>query len=172
MLPQCQGLPISTNNSLAHPEFAPFSEKTHLGVSGSYLGLFPTRLFLSNFLAVRNRIRGREEVEVKHRVVPKDIVYRATAIAVVSVGIVALFFAVLLATESAPFQNILFETVSAFGTVGLTTGLTPDLSPTGKVAVTLLMYIGRLGPLTLALAMRTRLSRLPINYPAARVMVG
>lgn len=124
------------------------------------------------FLAVRNRIRGREEVEVKHRVVPKDIVYRATAIAVVSGGIVALFFAVLLTTESAPFQNILFETVSAFGTVGLTTGLTPNLSPTGKVAVTLLMYIGRLGPLTLALAMRTRQSRLPISYPAARVMVG
>ena len=103
---------------------------------------------------------------------PKDIVYRATAIAVVSGGIVALFFAVLLTTETAPFQNILFETVSAFGTVGLTTGLTPSLSPAGKVAVTLLMYIGRLGPLTLALAMRTRQSRLPISYPAARVMVG
>lgn len=135
-------------------------------------GGIKTSTFAVLFLAVRNRIRGREEVEVKHRVVPKDIVYRATAIAVVSGGIVALFFAVLLTTESAPFQSILFETVSAFGTVGLTTGLTPNLSPTGKVAVTLLMYIGRLGPLTLALAMRTRQSRLPISYPAARVMVG
>ncbi len=124
------------------------------------------------FLAARDRIRGREEVEIGRRVVPKDIVYRASAIAAVSAGIIALFFAILLVTERAPFQVIFFETLSAFGTVGLTTGLTPQLSATGKAAVIILMYIGRLGPLTLALAMRARQSRLPINYPEARVIVG
>jgi len=123
-------------------------------------------------LAVRNRIRGREEVELGRRLVPKDIVYRATAIAAVSVGIVALFFAILLVSERATFQEILFETVSAFGTVGLSTGLTPNLSVVGKLAVTLLMYIGRLGPLTLALAMSARQPGLSIGYPKARVMVG
>ncbi len=124
------------------------------------------------FLAVRNRVLGREDVEVGRRVIPKDIVYRATAIAAVSVGIVAFFFAVLLVAVNAPFHKILFETVSAFGTVGLTTGITPSLNPPGKIAVTLLMYIGRLGPLTLALAMRARQSRLAIRYPEARVVVG
>lgn len=124
------------------------------------------------FLAVRNRVLGREDVDYGRRLVPKDIVYRATAIAAVSVGIVTFFFALLLVFERAPFQAILFETVSAFGTVGLSTGLTPHLSGPGKVAVTALMYIGRLGPLTLALAMRSRRSRTPIGYPDARVMVG
>ncbi len=124
------------------------------------------------FLAVRNRVLGREDVEVRHRVIPKDIVYRATAIAVVSVGIVAFFFTILLVTENAPFHKVLFETVSAFGTVGLSTGITSSLSLPGKIAVTLLMYIGRLGPLTLALAMHARQSRLPIRYPHGRVMVG
>ncbi|MBN2538116.1 Trk family potassium uptake protein [candidate division WOR-3 bacterium] len=124
------------------------------------------------FLAVRNRVLGREDVDVGRRLVMKDIVYRATSIAAVSAGIVTFFFAVLLVTEQAPFQAILFETVSAFGTVGLSTGLTPGLSGPGKIAVTALMYIGRLGPLTLALAMRTRQGKLPVAYPEARVMVG
>jgi trk system potassium uptake protein TrkH len=121
---------------------------------------------------VRSRIRGRQDVEVHGRVVPKDIVYRATSIAVTSVAIVAGFFVLLLATETGAFQDVLFETTSAFGTVGLSTGLTPLLSPLGRILVTLLMYIGRLGPLTLALAMRARVSRLPIRYPSSEVMVG
>lgn len=124
------------------------------------------------FLAVRNRILSREEVEVGRRVIPKDTVYRATAIAAVSAALVALFFALLLATERAPFQAILFETVSAFGTVGLSTGLTPRLTGAGKLVVIVLMYTGRLGPLTLALAMRGRQSRLAVTYPDAKVMVG
>ncbi len=124
------------------------------------------------FLSVRSRVLGREEIQLGRRIIPKDIVYRATAIAAVSIGVVALFLIVLLITEDAPFQNILFETVSAFGTVGLSTGLTPELSVIGKVAVTILMYVGRLGPLTLALAMHARRSRPQIGYPDARIMVG
>jgi len=139
---------------------------------GSTGGGVKTSTFAVLFLAVRSRIRGRQDVEVHGRVVPKDIVYRATAIAVTSAAIVAGFFILLLATEAGAFQDILFETTSAFGTVGLSTGLTPLLSPLGRMLVVLLMYIGRLGPLTLALAMRARVSRLPIEYPSTDVMVG
>ena len=124
------------------------------------------------FLAVRDRVLGREDVEVGRRIIPKDIVYRASSIAAVSASIVVFFFAVLLMTQKAPFQEIMFETLSAFGTVGLSTGLTPELTGIGKIAIIALMYVGRLGPLTLALAMRTRRSTLPIAYPDARVMVG
>ncbi|UCG44490.1 MAG: Trk family potassium uptake protein [candidate division WOR-3 bacterium] len=139
---------------------------------GSTGGGIKTSTFAVLFMAVRSRIRGRQDVEVHGRVVPKDVVYRATSIAVTSVAIVAGFFILLLATETGAFQDVLFETTSAFGTVGLSTGLTGQLSPVGRVLVTLLMYIGRLGPLTLALAMRARVSRLPIEYPSSEVMVG
>jgi trk system potassium uptake protein TrkH len=124
------------------------------------------------FLAVRSRIRGEDEIAFAGRAIPRDVVYRATAIAAVAGAIVAGFFGLLLITERAAFADILFETVSAFGTVGLSTGLTPALSPVGKLAVTVLMYAGRLGPLTLALAMSGRRTALPIRYPDARIMVG
>jgi trk system potassium uptake protein TrkH len=124
------------------------------------------------FLAVRNRIAGREDVEFRGRLVPRDVVYRATSIAAVSAAIAIGFYALLLITERAPFSDILFETVSAFGTVGLSTGVTPHLTAAGKVAIVVLMYVGRLGPLTLALAMRAREPRLPITYPEARILVG
>lgn len=124
------------------------------------------------FLAVRSRIRGEDEIAVAGRAIPRDVVYRATAITAVAGTIVTGFFGLLLITERAGFADILFETVSAFGTVGLTTGLTAELTPIGKLAVTVLMYAGRLGPLTLALAMSSRRTALPIRFPDARIMVG
>lgn len=139
---------------------------------GSTGGGIKTSTLAVLFLAVRSRLRGRQEVEFHGRVVPRDVVYRASSIAVSSGAIVAAFFVLLLITEGAAFRDVLFETVSAFGTVGLSTGVTPDLSGLGRVLVVLLMYIGRLGPLTLALAMRARVSRLPISYPSTEIMVG
>jgi trk system potassium uptake protein TrkH len=124
------------------------------------------------FLTLRNLVAGRAEVEVRSRSIPRDTVYRATAIVVGAGTVLALVFAVLLVSERFPFLDLLFEAVSAFGTVGLSTGITPLLSIPGKLSIILLMYVGRLGPLTLALAMRARLSRLPVQYPQARVIVG
>ncbi len=124
------------------------------------------------FLTFRNLVAGREQVEVANRTIPRETVYRAIAIASGGVAVIVAILAVLLVTESFPFQNILFEVTSAFGTVGLSTGITPLLSPAGKLGIILLMYVGRLGPLTLALAMRTRLSRLPIEFPQARIVIG
>ncbi len=139
---------------------------------GSTGGGIKTTTFAVLFLAIRSRVAGRREVEFRDRTVPRDVMYRATAIAVTSVGVVGLFFIVLLLSESAPFEELLFETTSAFGTVGLSTGVTPLLSLPGRLAVTLLMYVGRLGPLTLALAMRARQTRLPVKMPDADVMLG
>jgi trk system potassium uptake protein TrkH len=76
-------------------------------------------------------------------------------------------------TESqSKFLTVLFETFSAFGTAGLSLGLTPTLSSTGKLAVCILMFVGRTGPLTLALALASR-RRLPqYSYAEENVMVG
>jgi trk system potassium uptake protein TrkH len=124
------------------------------------------------FLTLRNLIAARSDVEVRNRSIPRDTVYRATAIFIGAGAVLALVFGLLLVSEQLPFLNLLFEAVSAFGTVGLSTGVTPLLSIPGKLSIILLMYVGRLGPLTLALAMRGRLSRLPVQYPQARVIVG
>jgi len=124
------------------------------------------------FLTLRSLVAGGADVEVRGRSLSRDTIRRATGITIGAVSALSLVFGLLLVTEQLPFLNLLFEAVSAFGTVGLSTGITPHLSVPGKLSIILLMYVGRLGPLTLALAMRSRLSRLPIEYPQARVIVG
>ena len=70
------------------------------------------------------------------------------------------------------FIKILFETTSAFGTVGLTTGITQGLTVLGKLLIALTIFVGRLGPLTLALAVAMQKEALVYKYPEERVMVG
>jgi trk system potassium uptake protein TrkH len=70
------------------------------------------------------------------------------------------------------FMRLYFETVSAFGTVGLSTGITPQLSDFGKVVIMVVMFVGRIGPLTMVLAIRNlQVTRL-VTYPEERIMVG
>ena len=67
---------------------------------------------------------------------------------------------------------LLFETVSAFGTVGLSTGITADLTVIGKLAIIVLMYIGRVGPLTLGLALAREGKSEKVLYPETKVFIG
>jgi trk system potassium uptake protein TrkH len=68
-------------------------------------------------------------------------------------------------------QDVVFEQISAFGTVGLSTGLTPELSLVGRLWIIVTMFVGRLGPLTLALSMFTR-RQAKVQYPEGRIMIG
>ena len=79
---------------------------------------------------------------------------------------------ILTITESKPFIDILFETVSAFGTVGLSTGVTPTLSTIGRVLIIITMFAGRVGPLTLAVAFAERERKGVYHYPKEKIMVG
>jgi trk system potassium uptake protein TrkH len=124
------------------------------------------------FLTLRNLVVGSAEVEVRGRSLARDTIRRATGIVIGAATVLSLVLGILLVTEKLPFQNLLFEAMSAFGTVGLSTGVTPLLSVPGKLSIILLMYVGRLGPLTLALTMRTRQSRPAVHFPSARVIVG
>jgi trk system potassium uptake protein TrkH len=121
---------------------------------------------------VRSQFRGRSELEYAGRTIPRVTVFRATSVVTLSAIALLLAFGTLLMTESQPFSALLFEAASAFGTVGLSTGITPALSVTGKLVLTLLMYVGRIGPLTFVLAMRVRERTAPVTYPSARIMVG
>ncbi len=124
------------------------------------------------FLAVRSRLRGEEEITLARRFITKEIVYRASAIIALGLTAITLSFSILLYTQPGKFEALLFETVSAFGTVGLSTGITPNLNAIGKIVIIVLMFIGRIGPLTLTLAMTAHREHSSITYPSARVIVG
>ncbi len=111
------------------------------------------------------------DVVVMKRRIPLSTVFRSTAIAVVGMVIVLVTVGLLLATHDVPFESLLFEGFSAFGTVGLSVGATASLNGFGKLVIVGAMLAGRIGPLTLALLLgRTRTAHL--SYPQARIMVG
>ncbi|MBI4576621.1 MAG: TrkH family potassium uptake protein [Planctomycetes bacterium] len=126
-------------------------------------------LLLANVVSV---FRGRSEVEAFGRRIPHQAVRNAVAVAISGGMLVSVFAFVLCLTEGFSFEAVLFETVSAFATVGLSTGITPELSATGKLLLAVLMLLGRIGPLTLVLALAHREGVQGYEYPAENVMIG
>jgi trk system potassium uptake protein TrkH len=148
---------------------------------GSTGGGIKTTTFAVLLASISNRWRMREDVNILSRRIPEATVSRVISVLFFSLSIVILFTMLLMIVEIPPvshaqtrglFLEYLFEVVSAYGTVGLTTGITPTLSPVGKVLIAILMLTGRLGPLTLALAMRGRPIVTPIKYVQDNVLVG
>lgn len=133
---------------------------------------------------VVSQIQGSTSTNFLKRKIPNDIVYKAAAIILISLVFVVLSVFVLQVTESIDdparyggnnqnFLILVFEAVSALGTVGLSMGVTQTLSTHGKLIIILLMYIGRVGPLTLAFALQ-RLSTRPAKYehPEEDIFIG
>lgn len=142
------------------------------GGSGGTAGGIKVTTFLIILLAIWNLIRGNDDINIMERRISKDLVYRSFAITVYSIGIVSIISFILTITEDAPLNVILFEVISAFATVGMSLGLTPDLSPVGKIAISLLMFIGRVGPLTIAFALAKKQNKLPYKYAEEKIMIG
>jgi trk system potassium uptake protein TrkH len=143
------------------------------GSPGSTAGGIKTSTAAVLWLMFRALVRGRSEVEVSGRTLDPLTLHRAVAVSLVSGIIVAVFVAgLLLAEPHLGFDRLLFEAVSAFGTVGLSTGITPQLGPPARLLVVALMFAGRVGPLTLALAAGRRPRPLPVRFPQGRVIVG
>ena len=125
-------------------------------------------------LCAISTIRGNEQTTVFKRRIPLQIITRALTIIMISVMVVFTVVGVLSLSEDFTFMEILFETISAFATVGTTLGITPLLSITGKITIIIVMFIGRLGPITMAMALMVRQSKNKgnIQYPEEKVMVG
>ena len=134
-------------------------------------GGIKTTTFAVLILSVRSLLLSRNNVEIFNRTIPHQVVYRAIAITLFSLSFLAIFVILMLTTQAGRFLDILFEAVSAMGTVGLSTGVTGTLDPAGKILVTLLMYIGRVGPLTVALALG-EVRKVNVEYPTTRISVG
>ncbi|MGL5397483.1 MAG: TrkH family potassium uptake protein [Shewanella sp.] len=127
--------------------------------------------FMVLILATYGYLRRYDVVYVYHRGISKDTISKALALAMISVGTIwtSIFF--LLLSENASMIDIIFEAVSAFGTVGLSRGLTSNLTVTGQFIIIFLMFMGRLGPLTLAYFLASpKLKR--IRYPETKLTIG
>ncbi|MDK2821355.1 MAG: trk/ktr system potassium uptake protein [Clostridia bacterium] len=140
---------------------------------GSTGGGIKTTTFAAIALAIWSVIRGNNDVELFKRRLPIRTVLKALAIASISLLWVVLVTVILLITEQASLQTVLFEATSAFATVGLSTGLTSDLSVIGKLLIALTMLIGRVGPLTMAFAIAQKGGSKGLRrYPEERIIVG
>ncbi len=117
-------------------------------------------------------IRGEGAVQIFGKRIHDQVVRRAAAIGVVAVGLCAAVSMLLLATTEFTLDQILLEVTSAWGTVGLSTGITTDLPDIAKIAITALMFIGRLGPLTIAAAMVPAVRPLPYELPEERPIIA
>lgn len=147
------------------------------GSPGSTAGGIKTSTVGVLLLTVISVIKGREDTEVFKKKISKETVYKAFAVVVIALGLVFSVTVLLTITESGagvPFEQYLFEATSAFGTVGLTMGLTQKLTTIGKVIVAITMYAGRIGPLTLlvAIAIRSDNKTNSIKYPEGKILVG
>jgi trk system potassium uptake protein TrkH len=123
-------------------------------------------------------IRGKKDVNIMGKRIDRNVILRAIAILVLSIAVVFIMTFILFITETQGngfnFESIMFEVFSAFGTVGLSSGITPMLSVIGKVIIIITMYGGRIGLLTLMLAVTSRLYRedSKLKFPEDRFMVG
>jgi len=127
--------------------------------------------FMVVILATISFLRGKEETAFFRRTIKRQTIVRSLAIIVVSMLFVLLSLFALTITEHKPFLSLLFETLSAFGTVGLTIDITPHLSAAGKIIIMLLMFIGRVGPLTFAFLFAKR-KESSVKYPSEEVFTG
>jgi trk system potassium uptake protein len=139
---------------------------------GSTGGGIKTTTAAVSVMALRAMLRGREEVELLGRRLPSSIVSRSLSVFLVALMVVFVFLTLLLATQPIRFENLFFETVSAFGTVGLSMGTTHLLDNTGKLLIVCVMYVGRIGPLTLALAVGERRMAQGYRLPKGRIAIG
>lgn len=141
---------------------------------GSTGGGIKTTTFALLFQSVRATLKGKDTVTFFDRRIPNILVVRAIAIIVISLILVSMFILVMIRLEPEhSFLSIFFEVVSAFGTVGLSLGITPYLSVMGKLAIIVLMLCGRVGPLTMVLAIgRTPKEEGTVDLPSGRVMIG
>lgn len=139
---------------------------------GSTGGGIKVTTFAILVTAVLARLRGKEDIVLFRHRISKESVYRAISMTLLSVIFVVIATMLLSVTENAEFLSVLFEAVSAFGTSGLSMGLTPNLTTVGKCLIIILMFVGRIGPLTLAYALKSKNHKELYRYPEGNITIG
>jgi len=123
---------------------------------GSTGGGIKTTTFAALMAVVYSMSRGHPDVQLFNRRLPKTTIYRALSVTLIALGIVCVITGIFLSLGEADLQASLFEVISAFGTVGLSLGITSGLDLVAKILLVITMFIGRVGPLTIAYALTQR----------------
>ncbi|MGJ7909623.1 TrkH family potassium uptake protein [Neobacillus sp. LXY-1] len=140
---------------------------------GSTGGGIKTTTFTTLIGAVWSQIRGKEDVIFYRQRIVYETIYKALTVTFSGLFLVIFVSLILTITEHGKdFLMIIFEATSAFATVGLSMGLTPDLSPFGKTLIIFTMFAGRVGPLTIAYAVTIRRNPDAFRYPKGKIMIG
>ena len=127
------------------------------------------------FLTALCVLRGRHDPEAFGRRIEKDNVYKAFAVMVIGLSIVfgvTLWMSFFEAAKGTSLESLIFEATSAFGTVGLSEGITPGIEFQSKLALITGMYLGRVGPITVLLALSRQKPPAKYQYPEGRLLIG
>lgn len=141
--------------------------------SASTGGGIKTSTFVVMMVALIGTIRGQKEMTLGNRGIAKELIYKAFAVVVFSGLYVLMVITILSMTErGTSLVQLAYESVSAFATVGLSTGITAGLSDAGKLVLTISMFVGRVGIITLAYSLSTRTIRGDFRYASTHMMIG
>lgn len=137
-------------------------------------GGIKTTTFLATVLSVLNTFQSHPHVVLEERTLPKDDIQKAWAITALAIFMIFIITSILTITEDAKVFVLLFEAISALATVGLSLGITPELSSAGKVVIIISMFMGRVGLLTLGffLSQKAEKSSADFKYPDERILIG
>ncbi len=141
------------------------------GSAGTAGGIKVTTFLVLGFV-VWAEIRGEPDVTAFGRRISREVQRQALTVALLAVGFVGTATLLLLSVTDLSLDDALFETVSAFATVGLSTGATADLGPAGHAVLVVLMFFGRVGTITVATGLALRSRQRPYRYPEERPIVG
>ncbi len=150
------------------------------GSPGSCAGGIKTTTFSGFLILVKDLFFGRHRKRIFERKLTGETKEKIKSVIILAVSTVIFSFTILLFTETSiltsckeGFRNVLFEVVSAFGTVGLSTGITSHLSPIGKLVIIVDMFFGRVGPLAIVTTLQFgRRKEKKIDYPEQKIMIG
>jgi trk system potassium uptake protein TrkH len=141
------------------------------GSAGTAGGIKVTTFFLLGFV-VWAEIRGEQDATVFRRRICPNVQRQALTVVLMAVGLVGIGTLVLLSVSAFPLEVLLFEAISAFATVGLSTGITAKLPSSGLAVLIVLMFVGRVGTVAVATALALQTRRTPYRYPEERPIVG
>jgi trk system potassium uptake protein TrkH len=117
-------------------------------------------------------VRGQDRITLFWRELPRPLVSKALAVLALSTVLIVLGTLTIMISDRLALLPALFEITSAFGTTGLSLDVTPNLSPFGKVFVAVIMFLGRVGPITFIVAMTARQRPMPYKYPQEDIAIG
>ena len=124
------------------------------------------------FLIVASQIRGQDRITLFWRELPRELVAKALAVLALSTVLIVLGTLTIMISDGLELLPALFEITSAFGTTGLSLDVPPNLSGFGKVLVAVIMFLGRVGPITFIIAMTARQRPMPYRYPQEDIAIG